>query len=391
MEPEAKLKPEPKPKAPRPRGTGCVYRQAGSAFWWISYSHRGKRHQESSGFTDKRKAEKKLDLRLAQLRTGTFVGLETERIKIDVLADDVLRDYRVNGKRTLAEATSRWELHLKPFFGGMRAAEITSTDINRYTDQRQQEGAKNATINRELALLKRAFYYGLEENSPPKVKSVPCIHMLDENNVRTGFFEWAEFKRVLDYSPELWWRAVLMTAYTYGWRNYSELYSMKVSQVDLVSRTLRLEPGTTKNKEGREVRMTPDVFTLLAACVAGKNPTDHVFTRNGKPVRNCKGMWKSACIAAGCPGRLMHDMRRTASRNLINAGVSEKTAMRITGHKTRTVFDRYCITSKNDLDNAVLKLTEAQTLTQQPNVYSSAIPAPELQQPAALVASQGNA
>jgi site-specific recombinase XerD len=68
-----------------------------------------------------------------------------------------VRDYRINGKKSLEDADARWKRHLKPFFGSMRAVDVTSEQLARYVDKRQREMAANATINRELAALKRMF------------------------------------------------------------------------------------------------------------------------------------------------------------------------------------------------------------------------------------------
>jgi integrase len=226
--------------------------------------------------------------------------------------------------------------------------------------------------------------------------------MLEEHN----FVEYEQYKKLADAcSSQLWLRAMLEMGHTYGWRDYSELLTMRVKQIDLAARSIRLEPGTTKNSEGREVTMTDAVYHLLAACVHGKAANDHVFTRaDGSPVKDFRGTWKAVCKQAGVPDLLFHDLRRTAVRNLVNSGVSERVAMRITGHKTRSVFDRYHIVSKNDIDNAMLKLKGSQDaqaaqaaaqaqsgeVTGQ-NVYSSSTVAPQSQHNGPVVPSKGNA
>jgi integrase len=83
-----------------------------------------------------------------------------------------------------------------------------------------------------------------------------------------------------------------------------------------------------------------------------------VFHRHGIPIKAFRRSWKRACIAAGVPGRMFHDFRRTAVGNLVRAGIPERVAMQMTGHKTRSVFERYNIVSEGDLDMAARRLDE---------------------------------
>jgi integrase len=190
---------------------------------------------------------------LAEVTTGKFVGPQVERIPITELAEDFIRDYRINGKTSIDDAESRWELHIKPFFGSLRATQVTSSLVNRYVDLRLDEGAKNATINRELAALKRMFNLG-RKATPPKVIFVPAFPRLAENNVRKGFLEDAQYEKLLESCLEIWFQTLVEMAATYGWR-VSELLGLRVDQIDLTNWTIRLHPGTTKNEEGREVKM----------------------------------------------------------------------------------------------------------------------------------------
>jgi len=265
----------------------------------------------------------------------------------------------------------------------LRAVELSSDLVTRYVDARQEAGAQNATINREVACLKRMYHLGLR-TTPPKVYRVPAFPKLCENNVRKGFLEDSAYSRLVNASPELWFRTLLEVGRTYGWRK-GELLHMRVREVDLLVRTLRLEPGTTKNKDGREVTMTDAVYMLLCECVARKQPDDFVFTReDGTPVRDFRKTWWRACVqarigkmmcghcslpvlATKCgtcdsadqiryQGLIFHDLRRTAARNLRRAGVAEGVIQKIGGWKTRSVFERYAIVTQTDVADAMRKL-----------------------------------
>jgi integrase len=374
----------------RTNGSGCVYKRPDSPVWWLKYSRRGKSFRESSHETDQRKAEKMLRKRLGELEAGTFAGPQVERIKVQELAEDFIRDYRINGRKSLDDVQARWTLHLEPFFGYMRAADVTSQQIAQYVDSRQQEGASNATVNRELAALKRMFRLGVQA-TPPKVMRMPSFPHMKENNVRKGFLEDEQF-RALVTDAELWFRALVECGRTYGWR-VSELIGMRVEQVDLVQKVIRLEPGTTKNNDGREVFMTDTVRALLSLCVQGKAPDAQVFTRpNGSPVRDFRVTWERACTRIGvgetlcadcsepmdsgkaCPkcksqrsaysGLIFHDLRRTAARNLRRAGIPETVIMKIGGWRTRSVFERYAIVSRTDIADAMRKLQQSEEATQ---------------------------
>jgi integrase len=150
-----------------------------------------------------------------------------------------------------------------------------------------------------------------------------------------------------------------------GWR-LGEVQPLNWSQVDFEAGVVRLEPGTTKNSEGREFPFSalPALAALLRRQREATTALEreegrvipHVFHRAGEPIRHFRKAWKKACREAGIPGRIPHDFRRTAVRSLVRAGVPETIAMKLTGHKTGAVFDRYDITSGRDLREAVERL-----------------------------------
>ncbi len=153
-------------------------------------------------------------------------------------------------------------------------------------------------------------------------------------------------------------------AYITGWRIDSEVLSLRWRQVDFTAGTVTLDPGTTKNGEGRTFPMTQELRALLERQRAYRDDVatrlrvscEQLFHRDGRPIKSFRAAFRSACSAAGCPGRVLHDLRRTAVRNLVRAGIPERVAMQMTGHKTRSVFERYNIVSIGDLRDAAKRL-----------------------------------
>lgn len=225
-------------------------------------------------------------------------------------------------------------------------------------EKRQGEHASQSTINRELALLRRAFSLGFDAE-PQKVSRVPKFHRFivsEKGNERRGFVEEAQYRKLAGEAREPWLRTLLALAYTYGFRK-AELLGMRCSRVDLLNDTVCLHSGETKNDEGRIVVLTDECRVLVTEMRKGKQPDDYLLTRpNGEPVRDLRGTWETLVSKAGLPGLLLHDFRRSAVRNMVRRGISERVAMRISGHKTRSVFERYNIISEADIRDAARKI-----------------------------------
>jgi integrase len=380
---------EPNNKRRSRRGSGSVFQKANSNNWVVQYyrfdSDKGKsvRIREYTKLSSRTAAQKLLTDRLSKIGRGEQFEIGRP-VTIAELYNALLTFTENNGAggRAVEGLGWRWK-HLAPFFGGMRAANVTTDAVERYKRQRRAEEAAPATVNRELATLRRAFNYG-KRSTPPKVYSVPYIQMFKENNARQGFVEQDEFTRMAAeaHLDGLWMRALLEVAYTYGWRR-GEMLGLQVRQVDLHARTIRLDPGTTKNGEGREVVMTPEVEELLRAAVANKKPSDSVFTReDGKPIKDFRGAWRNLCVraetghlvcrkcgsapvAVKCEcggarkyvGLIPHDFRRSAAKAARRAGVPESVIMAMGGWKTPSMFRRYAIVSSADQRAAVEMIT----------------------------------
>jgi Phage integrase family len=120
---------------------------------------------------------------------------------------------------------------------------------------------------------------------------------------------------------------------------------------------ISLWAGTTKNSKARKVAMPQDVRDAVEACCTGKEPDAYVFTwPSGKPILDFRVSWAKACKAAGTPGLRFHDLRRSATRNIMRRGISATVAMKITGHLTRAVFDAYDVTADQDLLDAATQI-----------------------------------
>jgi integrase len=285
--------------------------------------------------------------------SGKMPGILFDRVRFDELAEDLENSYRIEGRKSMQRLQASLK-KLKIFFEGMPVPNIDTSAINRYIMKRQAEGAAPATINRELSALKRMLNLGCQA-TPPKVALVPKIPHLRENNTRQGFFELSEFNAIRDALPEHL-KGIATIGYRCGCR-LSEITSLKWAQVDLKAKVFRLEE--TKNDEPRIIPMDSEVEAVFRTQRDRrrelKSALPWVFLNaNGKNrVKRFDKAWATACKAAGVPGRLFHDLRRSAVRNLTRAGISEAIAMRISGHRTRSVFSRYNIVNENDLQQAV--------------------------------------
>jgi integrase len=319
--------------------------------WWIKYYRNGKSFRESSGSNKQMVAKKLLARREGEVAQGKVPGVLFDRVTFDELANEFLRDYKINQKRSLVKA-ERSVRRLATAFEDMSASHITTPKINAYIQGRLDDGAANATINRELAALKRMFNLGVQQ-TPPLVDRVPHIKMLEEDNVRTGFFEHDQFLELRDNLPA-YLKGVATFGYKSGWR-VSEITGLKWSNVDLEKRVVRLDIGTTKNKEGRTIYLDDELLTVFYDQYEKQKTENkilpYVFLNKAgtDKIKDFRGSWKKACKAAGVPGYIFHDLRRTAVRNMVRSGVPERVAMMISGHKTRAVFERYNIVSEDDL------------------------------------------
>ena len=334
--------------------------------WWMCFVYRGKYYRRSTETTDQDEAQDILDQVESEIGQGKLPRVYFDRVTFDELAKAYVEDYRINGKDTLDKA-ERSVKYLSEEFGGMKAIDITTEEIRSYIARRMDMGYSNGSINRELSALKRMFHLAAKD-TPPKVAMIPHIPMLKESNVRKGFFEHHEFLALKNALPSHL-KPVVTFAYHTGWRK-AEILGLTLDKLDLRQGIVRLDPGETKNEEGRIIYLSDELLKELKALQKNR-PTGcpYVFHYRGKPIRDFRDSWDAACLKAGLwrmdkdekgeeikvPTKIFHDFRRTAVRNMLRSGIREKVAMMISGHKTRSIFDRYHIVSDEDLKEAARK------------------------------------
>ena len=340
----------------RTRGDGRIFARKGSAHLWCAYYLRGKEYRESTGTAELEKAAKYLRL-------------------LDALEED----YKLRAKDS---PQFRAHLkHIRAYFGAWRAVEVSAEAVDKYISGRQGAGTAPATINRSTQLLAQAFKLAIERKH---LSSAPQIrHLSEKGNARQGFFADADFHALKDKLPA-YLRDFIQFGYLTGWRK-GEIASLRWA--DIEGDLVRLRGENSKNGEARSVTLSGDLAELIERRKADRQVetktgvllSAYVFHHKGDSVGDFRKAWATACVGAGLgqfvcdrcnqtvdghrcgvcnhgaryAGRIFHDFRRTAVRNMVRAGVPERVAMTISGHKTRSIFDRYNIVNEADLREAM--------------------------------------
>jgi integrase len=391
------------------RGEGRIFQRKGSTFLWCAYYLRGKEYRESTGETDPDKAEKFLKRRMKevgadQIGAKPFVGPQQERVKIscgimaeeqrksdcDCLCCALERDFKLRDIASPQNLSNIKRVRLD--FALQRAAGLTAEHVDKYIEERLAEGYAPASVNRITQTLAQVFNLAVERK---RLSQRPMIrHLSEKGNERKGFFENTEFRAVLSNLPEDL-QDFVRCAYLTGWRK-GEIRSLQWEDVD--GDVIRLRAENAKNGKARSVAIEGELAKVLERRKAARQVKKDnapvvlsalIFHRDGEPVGDFRKAWATACVMAGlgklvCPnckgavdadykcancsrewdrdelkyvGRIFHDFRRTAVRDMVRAGVPETVAMSISGHKTRSMFDRYNIANERDQREA-LRATE---------------------------------
>jgi integrase len=362
--------------------------------WWFSFTYHGRRVQQSTDLENKKEAGKIAKIAFTRLVEGRW-GLAEQRPSISVgeLLNKLEADYRLGGKLSPQKVSAI--KRVREDFGTMKSDAVTAEFVDRYIEKRKTAGAANATINRVTELLRRA--YNLAKLPTPEIR-----HLSERDNARSGFFTPAEFNRIELFLPE-YLKDFSRFAFLTGWRR-NEIRSLTWNDVEDNAIYLRRE--NAKNGAARSVPISGELVALIERRKAAKSVkreegillASTVFHCDGEPIGEFRKAWATASVAAGlgtficlkcdqaiggrrctrCEakavkyvGRIFHDLRRSAVKNLIDCGVNQKTAMEISGHKTDAMFRRYHIVSQED-KAAAMKKIEQHNRKQQEHVIAMA-------------------
>ena len=352
-------------KKPGLYGDGRLYKRG--RIWWYRLGD----YDKSTGKTLQSEAIQERDRIKAKI-TNDVPALQN-LVTVGILLDDYFAHLERNQAKALKSIKNVVNANVRRVFGERAAASITSADLIGYRHMRETEEAKPATINNELAYMRAAYYHGMKRQTPPKVATVPHFPIVKVNNTRTGFIEVDGYLSILKELPNSL-KSLFAAGFHWGNRK-SELTKLQWSQVYFEDGFVSLEVGSTKNDEGRWLPIYGDMADLLRKQRAMRDAefpncpwvfywhtdawkTAHVIeAQPGCQINAFDKTWKNAVVRAGYPGLLFHDLRRSAVRNMVQkAGLSQTEAMRISGHKTVSMFQRYNIIDREGVKQSGVKM-----------------------------------
>ena len=256
-------------------------------------------------------------------------------------------------RRNRSQATMRYSFrHLSDYFGPNVKAMRLGGRLDDYVVHRRAEGAADASIRIELALLDRAFRLAvkkklLSHRSRPEIEKPGD----DPSRVRKGFFTREQVESLAGHLPAPIADVVLflfISAWRVGearrieWRHYSR-----------EDAAICLPAEFSKNKRLRLLPITGELATIIERRLKARRlDCPFIFHRDGRRIGDFRKLWTKACTAIGISGRIVHDLRRSGVKHLIDSGVDPHTVMAFSGHRTPSMLRRYHIIDLDDLRRA---------------------------------------
>jgi integrase len=358
-------------------GMGRVYQERGCTTWSIAYSYRGTEIRERVGSRKRADAVRLLKARFAEIQSGKFAGPHAERVTVDELLADLVTTYEAQKKASLRTVTGHVAM-LHKVLGRARARDVSTPRLWRVVKDWQAAGRADATINRYLETLRRAYRLAVAA-TPPKLLTIPAFPRLDEHNARTGYVAYPTYLALLAYLEAH--DPVIGDVTTWAWwsgMRVGAICALEWSAVDRETATFTVPGRVQKNREPVKFPLNQYLRAVIERAHARRMDRARetgslerlIFWRiyDGRPIPGLspgdatrivdfRKVWASAKRAAGCPTVLFHDFRRTALRNARRAGVDRRTGMLLSGHKTEATYERYLIDRDLEVGSAMARVT----------------------------------
>jgi integrase len=357
-----------KPKPRGRKGEGTLFLRG--RMWWYK-APTGERFPTGTGIESEA-----IDFKIAKLAELRIGGPALPHIKtkgpqttVNELLDAHLAYMRRKGRRSVTDVEAVINKHIRPYFGNRIAATLGTRDFEQYrTDKRNEaEPLEDTTLNRHMAYIRSGYQTGFKRITPRMVDFTPVFPMTDEShNVRQGFLSFDGYE-ILREKLCASLRPLFICGYHVSSRK-GELQKIKWDQVNLATKLITLYPSQTKNKTGRGLPIYGDMMDALKEQKRIRDEQfpwcEYVFFWHredvglshggcrlpaGSPIKDFKASWDNAVLAAGLPKLLFHDLRRTAERNMADAGMDQDRRMKISGHKTPSMSTRYNIIVARDI------------------------------------------
>lgn len=320
--------------------------------WWISFVHNGKRYRRSTETADKKLAQRIQDKVKGEVAEEKwFETLPGEEKTFRELMGKYLKEHA--SKKASAKNFFGYSKNLISFFGDSLLTEITPRVISQYKIKRWGDGVKPASINRELATMKKAFNLAMKEWEWVRENPVMKVSMEVENNKRDRWLTEDEEERLLGVCPD-WLQELVVFALNTGMR-LSEILGLNWKEVDLFRRTVTVIKS--KNGEKRTIPINETVFGMLREKIRIRSiKTSLVFPSRVQTIIskcNVARAFRNAVKKAQIKDFRFHDLRHCFGTKLVQSGVDLYKVQNLLDHKTPAMTQRYAHHYPESLRDAV--------------------------------------
>lgn len=325
-----------------------VYKRGGVQ--WVEYVVDGQRYRESARTADPKEAEKFLERRKAEITLGQWRAPRADDATVTDAIDRLLGEWDTRQVKSRV-ANAPHLRQAKEALGGIKLKELNGWHISSFADALVKGYAKGS-VKLKLQLLHAALERARATEMLAKVPVFPKIDASD--SIRTGFVDISQFDQIAAKLTDAAHLDAARFAFYSAWR-YSEITGLRWEQVFLADREVHLY--TSKNRRRRVLPLEAELLRIIEHRWRERAlGCPYVFHRGGHPiVYSLDADWRQAREAAGFPAVVFHDLRRSGLRAMLQAGVPQSVAMKISGHESAAVFARYNITTADDVRQALQK------------------------------------